>query len=639
MYAEIDVDVEDGDDGSSGRKKHCTRSDTVSGKVSSRQSTLDTFAKLPSTSSSSTTSISPRPVAPVISSSPSIPPFPVSSSAAASASVSLPRVEWKQHGSLIYMVSPPTRFSTPTTVTTSASSSNTRASSTSTGRPIRFACFDMDGTLIRTSSGRRFPNSRGDWTWLYPNSIIVNRLRSLEEDGYTLVIFTNQGGIGKGTCRQSDICGKIDDLRKAAKLQTLQAYIATREDPFRKPGVEMWRFMCNINQTLYQHHQQSHPTSSSSSPSSTPSTPPPPHPPRFDYVGSFYVGDAAGRHAHIGGYDGRTKLKKDFSCSDRKFAHNIRTIIQANIEQMRSNMDANMSSTVRSANGVAAATGASASATESGASVVFPFYTPEEFFLHRQPLPFDWGGVDPTLMLRQHGQVKAQTQMATSHSSSALTTIAAPPSIHAVSSSSNPAASSSSSSVSPSIQASTSTSTGTGTGAADGGPFHSSSPGPELILLVGSPAAGKSSFVRRHLLPHRYVHVNQDTLKSRDRCVKVASEALQSGHKVVVDNTNPSASTRALYIQHARKLSIPVRCFHIMTSDSVAKHLNMVRERITNGSTKRLPGIAFSTYRSRFEEPRMNEGFKEIRTIPFVPTFDETTEEGRKAKQAFMQMT
>ena len=40
----------------------------------------------------------------------------------------------------------------------------------------------------------------------------------------------------------------------------------------------------------------------------------------MDLSQSWYVGDAAGRAK---AWDGNAKTKKDFSCGDRKFAHNI----------------------------------------------------------------------------------------------------------------------------------------------------------------------------------------------------------------------------------------------------------------------------------------------------------------------------
>ena len=56
----------------------------------------------------------------------------------------------------------------------------------------------------------------------------------------------------------------------------------------------------------------------------------------------------------------------------------------------------------------------------------------------------------------------------------------------------------------------------------------------EVILFVGSPAAGKSTFFRNHLLPMGYTRINQDTLKTRDRCVAEASTLLSQKASVVI---------------------------------------------------------------------------------------------------------
>lgn len=57
---------------------------------------------------------------------------------------------------------------------------------------------------------------------------------------------------------------------------------------------------------------------------------------------------------------------------------------------------------------------------------------------------------------------------------------------------------------------------------------------PELVVFVGYPALGKTSFFRAHFAGAGYVHVNQDTLKTRDKCVKAAEQALADGKSVVV---------------------------------------------------------------------------------------------------------
>ena len=64
-------------------------------------------------------------------------------------------------------------------------------------------------------------------------------------------------------------------------------------------------------------------------------------------------------------------------------------------------------------------------------------------------------------------------------------------------------------------------------------PLLPASSSPELVLFVGYPALGKSSFFRTHFAPASYVHINQDTLKTRDKCVKAAEEALKEKKSAV----------------------------------------------------------------------------------------------------------
>jgi HAD superfamily hydrolase (TIGR01662 family) len=82
--------------------------------------------------------------------------------------------------------------------------------------------FDMDDTLIRPKSGQKFPKNRNDWTWFAGNSLrsdsyrlfseVPEKLQQLHNDGYKIVIFTNQLGISKGKQSAEDIKGKIQDL-------------------------------------------------------------------------------------------------------------------------------------------------------------------------------------------------------------------------------------------------------------------------------------------------------------------------------------------------------------------------------------------------------------------------------------------
>ena len=160
---------------------------------------------------------------------------------------------------------------------------------------------------------------------------------------------------------------------------------------------------------------------------------------------SFFVGDAAGRPKNWSA--GRPK---DFSCADRMFAHNI---------------------------GV-------------------PFHTPEEFFLKQKPASFEWGSLDPLLVLKKHDRAAAASS---GHKNSN---------------------------------------------------YHSTEQ--ELVLMLGPPASGKSTFAKRYLVkPAGYFHVNRDTLGTQDKCLKATESALKEGKSVVVDNTNPSR--KVSFVSHNTK--------------------------------------------------------------------------------------
>ncbi|EGD74947.1 hypothetical protein PTSG_12542 [Salpingoeca rosetta] len=146
-------------------------------------------------------------------------------------------------------------------------------------------------------------------------------------------------------------------------------------------------------------------------------------------------------------------------------------------------------------------------------------------------------------------------------------------------------------------------------------------PPTEMIVLVGSPASGKSTFAERHLKPHGYVIVNRDTLGTMAKCEKAAAKALEDGQSVVVDNTNPDPASRAKFIQIATKHSVPVRCVELTTPRDVASHLNYFRAILTDGKRRRIPDVAFNSFRSKYKAPSAGEGFDEVIKVEFVPEF------------------
>jgi len=78
---------------------------------------------------------------------------------------------------------------------------------------------------------------------------------------------------------------------------------------------------------------------------------------------------------------------------------------------------------------------------------------------------------------------------------------------------------------------------------------------PELVILIGLPGAGKTTFYRERFAA-THVHVSKDLWpnaagrEARQR--RAIDEALAAGSSVVVDNTNPSAADRAALMELAR---------------------------------------------------------------------------------------
>lgn len=151
-------------------------------------------------------------------------------------------------------------------------------------------------------------------------------------------------------------------------------------------------------------------------------------------------------------------------------------------------------------------------------------------------------------------------------------------------------------------------------------PITSPTPAPEIVLFIGPPASGKTSFFRHQFLPAGYTHINQDILRTRDNCLAAAERAVAKGERIVVDNTNRNRQTRRYWIDLAERLHVPIRVFHFLCPVELARHNNMYRAVYAPpGEAARdlLPQIAFTSYASAFEKPDINEGFDELRLVNF----------------------
>ncbi|KAL0947240.1 hypothetical protein HGRIS_013361 [Hohenbuehelia grisea] len=165
---------------------------------------------------------------------------------------------------------------------------------------------------------------------------------------------------------------------------------------------------------------------------------------------------------------------------------------------------------------------------------------------------------------------------------------------------------------------------------------------PEIVLFVGYPSLGKSTLYRQQFESAGYVHINQDTLGTRTKCLKAAETALGSKKPCVIDNTNRDTRTRKAYVDLANQFGVPIRCFHFTGSMELAWHNNLYRAynlppSVAGSEPERsaVPYLAFTGYRSAFEQPELSEGFSEIKNVNWV--FRGTPEE-RKYWSMWLQV-
>ncbi|TKS81367.1 Bifunctional polynucleotide phosphatase/kinase DNA 5'-kinase/3'-phosphatase [Collichthys lucidus] len=150
----------------------------------------------------------------------------------------------------------------------------------------------------------------------------------------------------------------------------------------------------------------------------------------------------------------------------------------------------------------------------------------------------------------------------------------------------------------------------------------------EVIVAVGFPASGKSTFFHTHVIPKGYAYVNRDTLGSWQNCVSACERALKEGRSVAVDNTNPDQESRKRYVDVAKAMGVPCRCFHFSASLEQAKHNNRYREMAPSDKKHvKVNDMVFHSYKKHFVAPSLSEGFSEILQIHFVPKFKDSESE------------
>jgi DNA 3'-phosphatase len=138
--------------------------------------------------------------------------------------------------------------------------------------------FDLDNTIIKTKSKKKFPIDNNDWTWLYDD--IPLKINSINNSINGII--TNQRGLKS----QAFIDNWIDKINQIIKKININFVFASiKHDKYSKPLTASWDFI--INKLLFSININN----------------------LINNNKIYYIGDAAGR-------------ENDFSDTDIKFALN-----------------------------------------------------------------------------------------------------------------------------------------------------------------------------------------------------------------------------------------------------------------------------------------------------------------------------
>lgn len=126
-----------------------------------------------------------------------------------------------------------------------------------------------------------------------------------------------------------------------------------------------------------------------------------------------------------------------------------------------------------------------------------------------------------------------------------------------------------------------------------------------VIILMGLPAAGKSTFYAQELAPRGIKHINLDTLRTRNREMEQIQRYLREGVSFAIDNTNTLLEERARYIKIASAAGYRIEGYFLRSR---------VQECIRNNElrVRQVPIAAIAAMSNRLILPSKSEGFEAL---------------------------
>ncbi|WP_373651740.1 AAA family ATPase [Schlesneria sp. DSM 10557] len=128
----------------------------------------------------------------------------------------------------------------------------------------------------------------------------------------------------------------------------------------------------------------------------------------------------------------------------------------------------------------------------------------------------------------------------------------------------------------------------------------------EAVVFIGLQASGKSSFFKERFF-RTHARISLDLLKTRNREWQFLQVCLQTGQRLVIDNTNPTREDRARFICPIKDAGFRLVGFYFQS------HIDGCLERNRDRCPEeRVPDLGICSTAKKLELPSFEEGFDQL---------------------------
>ena len=130
----------------------------------------------------------------------------------------------------------------------------------------------------------------------------------------------------------------------------------------------------------------------------------------------------------------------------------------------------------------------------------------------------------------------------------------------------------------------------------------------ELVLMIGIPGSGKSTFCRKYF--PEYERISLDVLHTRKRETTELKKAIALRKNCVIDNTNVSVAERAKFIEAGKRAEYRIVGYYMRSKIDECLKRNALRS-----GKMRIPDAGVIGRAAQLELPKYAEGFDELHYV------------------------